>query len=273
MFKSRTILMLTFALAMGLAAAFLARGWALDRFASPATDDGVPVVVAALQIPFGKKVEASDLRVTNMPRAMVPSSAVDDTSAIEGSVATTTIYPGEVILKEKVAAFGGGSALSAVIAPNKRAVTVRVNDVVGVAGFLMPGNRVDIVAAKPNGNRRYESETLLENIKVLAVDQTASPEKDKPVIVRAVTLELSSDEAEELVKATQEGMIQLALRNPLDDSVRPEPVAEVVPEPVKEPVVAKAEPEPAPKPRRVVASTPKVTIIRGTEVSTSKVSM
>lgn len=269
MFKSRTVLMLTFALLMGLGAAYLARGWAVDRFASPATDDGVPVVVAALQIPFGKKVEASDLKVTNMPKSMVPSGAYQEREAIESTVAMTTIYPGEVILKEKVVAFGGGSALSAVIEPNKRAVTVRVNDVIGVAGFLMPGNRVDVVSAIPNGNRRYQSRTLLENVKVLAVDQTASPEKDKPVIVRAVTLELSSDEAEELVKATQEGVVQLALRNPLDDTMRPA----LEPEPVKEEVVAKAPPAPKPAPRRVVATSSSVTIIRGTEVSTSKVSM
>ncbi|MFO7529721.1 MAG: Flp pilus assembly protein CpaB [Marinobacter sp.] len=265
----KSVLMLSFALIMGLGAAYLARGWALDRFATPTTEDGVPVVVAALQIPFGKKVEASDLKVATMPKAMVPSSALTEAKEIEGSVATTTIYPGEMILKEKVAAFGGGSALSAVIAPNKRAVTVRVNDVIGVAGFLMPGNRVDIVAAKRNGNRNYESRTLLENVKVLAVDQTASPEKDKPVIVRAVTLELGSDDAEELVKATQEGMIQLALRNPLDDSMRPAPE----PEPVKEEVVVEAKPAPKPAPRRVVVTSSRVTIIRGTDVSTSKVSM
>ena len=269
MFKSRTILMLTFALLMGLGAAYLARGWAVDRFASPTTDDGVPVVVAALQIPFGKKLEKSDLKVVNMPRSMVPPGAYEESVAIESTVAMTTIYPGEVILKEKVVAFGGGSALSAVIEPNKRAVTVRVNDVIGVAGFLMPGNRVDVVSAIPQGNRRYQSRTLLENVKVLAVDQTASPEKDKPVIVRAVTLELSSDEAEELVKATQEGVVQLALRNPLDDTMRPAPE----PEPVKEEIVVEAPPAPKPAPRRVVVTSSRVTIIRGTDVSTSKVSM
>ncbi|WP_417529685.1 Flp pilus assembly protein CpaB [Marinobacter lipolyticus] len=256
--------MLTFALLMGLGAAYLARGWAVDRFASPTTEDGVPVVVASLQIPFGKKVEASDLKVASMPRSMVPSGAYEEIGEIEEFVAMTTIYPGEVILRDKVAAFSGGSALSAVISSNKRAVTVRVNDVIGVAGFLMPGNRVDVVSAIPTGNRRYESRTLLENVKVLAVDQTASPEKDKPVIVRAVTLELTSDEAEELVKATQEGVVQLALRNPLDDSMRPEPVKEEV---------AAAPPAPKPKPRRVVATSSRVTVIRGTEVSTSKVSM
>lgn len=269
MFKTRTVLMLFFALAMGLSAAYLARGWAVDRLARPATEEGVPVVVATLQIPFGKRVEASDLKIATLPSSMVPTGAYSEPAEIENTVAMTTIYPGEVLLREKVAAFSGGSALSAVIAPNKRAVTVRVNDVIGVAGFLMPGNRVDVVAATPVGNRRYQSRTLLENVKVLAVDQSASPEKDKPVIVRAVTLELGSGDAEELVKATQEGVVQLALRNPLDDSVRPEPE----PEPVKEEVVAEAPPVARPAPRRVIVTSSNVTIIRGTEVSTSKVSM
>ncbi|TBW54353.1 Flp pilus assembly protein CpaB [Marinobacter halodurans] len=256
--------MLTFALAMGLAAAFVAKGWALKRLTVSKDDEGTPVVVAAMQIPFGKKLEKTDLRVTSMPAHLVPATAYNDLESLDGTVATGTIYADEIVMKEKVTEFGGGSALSAVIEPNKRAVTVRVNDVIGVAGFLMPGNRVDVVAAKPEGNhRKYKTETLLEDIKVLAVDQTASPEKDKPVIVRAVTLELSPKEAERLVRATQEGMVQLALRNPLDNSRKPEPKPEVV---------AKA-PEPKPAPKRIVSRSQRVTVIRGTDVSTSRVSM
>lgn len=259
MFKTRTIVMLLFALLMGLAAAFVAKGWANNRLASPAQEEGIQVVVAAMQIPFGKKLEPTDLRVATMPKQMVPGSAHVRIDALEGTVAMGTIYPGEIIMKEKVAAFGGGSALSAVIAPTKRAVTVRVNDVIGVAGFLMPGNRVDVVAAKPDGNRKYKSETLLEDVKVLAVDQTASPEKDKPVIVRAVTLELSSNEAEKLVKATQEGTVQLALRNPLDDTRKQQEVARQAPK--KNPA------------GNVNTSSKRITVIRGTDVSTSQVKM
>lgn len=262
MFKKRTIVMLVFAMAMGLAAAFVAKGWAIKRLTVSTEDTGTPVVVAALQIPFGKKLEETDLRVKTMPSHLVPSSAYNDIASLNGTVAMGTIYPDEIVMREKVTPFGGGSALSAVIEPNKRAVTVRVNDVVGVAGFLMPGNRVDVVAAKPDGSRtNYKSETLLENVKVLAVDQTASPEKDKPVIVRAVTLELSPQDAELLVEATQEGVVQLALRNPLDDSKKP-----------KAEVVAEA-PKPKPVRKRVVATSQRVTIIRGTDVSTSRVSM
>jgi len=253
--------MFVFALVMGLAAALIAKNWAVNRMATPAQAEGVQVVVAAMQIPFGKKLESTDLRLATMPENLVPSSAHTRIEQLEGTVAMSTIYPGEIVMKEKVAAFGGGSALSAVISPTKRAVTVRVNDVIGVAGFLMPGNRVDVVAAKPygNGNRNYKSETLLEDIKVLAVDQTASPEKDKPVIVRAVTLELSSKEAEKLVQATQEGTVQLALRNPLDDSKKQEEVANETPQhkPVK----------------KVYSSSTPITVIRGTKVSTSQIKM
>ena len=260
MLKTRTIVMFLFALLMGIAAALLAKGWADNRLTAGEQDEGVQVVVAALQIPFGKKLEPTDLRLTSMPKNMVPSSAHRRIEDVDGTVAMGTIFPDEIILKEKIAEFGGGSALSAVISPKKRAVTVRVNDVIGVAGFLMPGNRVDVVAATPQGShRKYKSETLLENVKVLAVDQTASPEKDKPVIVRAVTLELSPNEAEKLVKATQEGSVQLALRNPLDDSTKPQKVAKKAPQKnVK---------------KRVIRRSTSVTVIRGTEVSTSRVKM
>ncbi len=259
MFKTRTIVMFSFALVMALAAAFVAKNWANNRLTGPAQEAGVPVVVAALQIPFGKKLEATDLRLATMPESLVPASAHAKLEELNGTVAMSTIYPGEIIMKEKVAPFIGGSALSAVIAPSKRAVTVRVNDVIGVAGFLMPGNRVDVVAAIPYGIRKFKSETLLEDIKVLAVDQTASPDKDKPVIVRAVTLELTSEEAEKLVQATQEGSVQLALRNPLDDSKKEEQVAKAAPhtKPIKQ----------------SGSRTHAVTVIRGTKVTVSQVKM
>lgn len=259
MFKTRTIVMLLFALLMGLGAAFLAKSWANTRLATPTESEGVQVVVAALQIPFGKKLEPTDVRLATMPENLVPPSAHTSIDEIQDTVAMGTIYPGEILMKEKIAPFNGGSALSAIISPTKRAVTVRVNDVIGVAGFLMPGNRVDVVSATPYKNRKYKSETLLENVKVLAVDQTASPEKDKPVIVRAVTLELSPAEAEKLVQATQEGTVQLALRNPLDDSK-------------KQKVAAKQTPQKA-STKRTGSTSKRITVIRGTDVSTSRVKM
>ena len=144
-----------------------------------------------------------------------------------------------------------------------RAVTVRVDDVVGVAGFLLPGNHVDVVAARMhNDTQRAEAETVLRNLNVLAVDQTASQDKDQPVVVRAVTLEVTPKQAEVLVRAREEGKIQLTLRNPLANR-EPEVVAAVEPKPA--PAPAKKVREPVVRP----AGNP-VTIIRGTNVQNSQ---
>ena len=149
-----------------------------------------------------------------------------------------------------------GSRLSALIAPNKRAITVRVNDVNGVAGFLLPGNRVDVLATRVR-DRRASTRTLLQDIKVLAIDQKASQDKDEPVVVRAVTLEADLDEASKLTAATAEGKIQLVLRNPDDRAVIVEDI------PVKAPV------------KRVTPrdTSSDITIIRGTSVNRSKVKL
>ena len=147
-----------------------------------------------------------------------------------------------------------------------RALTVRVNDVIGVAGFLLPGNRVDVLSSRKEGNnRRAVTETILRNIKVLAVDQTASTEENEPVIVRAVTLEMTPVQAETLVKARTEGEIQLTLRNPLED----EPLVEEEPEPqqvAKAPVAAPSKPTTT-RPRSTSTT---VTVIRGTKVDKEK---
>jgi pilus assembly protein CpaB len=147
-----------------------------------------------------------------------------------------------------------------------RALTVRVDDVIGVAGFLLPGNRVDIVAVRrPPGGRSAVSETLLQNVKVLAVDQTTSPDKNEPVVVRAVTLELTPKQAEQLAEATEEGKVRLTLRNPLDSVT-----VAAAPEP--SPVAPPPKPKPA-TPKRVGPRVGQVTVIRGTAVSTSKVKL
>jgi pilus assembly protein CpaB len=130
-----------------------------------------------------------------------------------------------------------------------RAVSVRVNDVVGVAGFLLPGNRVDVVAAYRERTDTH-SETVVQNVKVLAVDQSASSDKNEPIVVRAVTLEVSPADAEKLILAEQRGSIQLALRNPLDESITKKAVAAA-------PVVRTKAPPPAPT----------VAVIRGTEMA------
>jgi pilus assembly protein CpaB len=253
MIKRRILPMFAAALLLGLGAAWMANGWIQARIQPAEAGNAATVVVAALEIPFGTKIESSHIRTAEWPVGSVPEGAFSDPALVEGKIAKQAFFPGEILLQGRVAEHLGGSTLSAIIEPTKRAITVRVNDVIGVAGFLLPGNRIDVLATRKEG-KRAQTRTVLEDIKVLAVDQTASPEKDKPVVVRAVTLEMAPEEAEVLVKSTQEGTLQLTLRNPLDKTPAKKPESR----PVKR--VASA--------RRYDAT---VTIIRGVEVKTTSV--
>jgi pilus assembly protein CpaB len=207
----------------------------------------VTIMTAAIDIPLGTQIESRHLASVQMLADTVPETAFQDTASIEGKIAIAEIMKGEIMHKARFADPGGGSALAAVVADNMRAVSVRVNDVVGVAGFLLPGNRVDVVAAYRERSDTL-SETVVQNVKVLAIDQSASSDKNEPVVVRAVTLEVTPQDAEKLILAEQRGSIQLALRNPLDEKVTKKQVAAV-------PTVKTRAPPPAPT----------VSVIRGTE--------
>lgn len=225
--KLRGVLMLLVSLVLAGVAAVSANRWMTSRLASAgAGQDFSGVVAAAVEIPFGTKLDATMIKMVDLPPESVPGGAFHDPEAVIGRVAAFTLFPGEVLLGERVVEHIGGSALAAVVQEGKRAITVRVDDVVGVAGFLLPGNRVDVIATRrrTGGERGSESSTLVENLKVLAVDQTTSPDKNEPVIVRAVTLEADPAQSEEIVKAQDEGRVQLTLRNPLDGTRRePDP--------------------------------------------------
>jgi len=193
-----------------------------------------------------------------------PENAFRTLEEVEGMVSTVAVARGEILLKDRFADHETGSTLAALVKSSMRAVTVRVDDVVGVAGFLLPGNRVDIVATRlDRSSRRATAETILRNVRVLAVDQTASTEENDPVIVRAVTLELTPKQSEVLVKAKEEGRIQLTLRNPLDEE-------EVAATP--EPAPAQAAPAPVVKvaARAAAPAQSTVTVIRGTQVATTR---
>ncbi len=257
--KGRVFLLLTVALMLSAGAAWVANKWILQRTMPAAQANmGTMVVAAALKIPFGQKIELAHIKIVPMPDHLVPNGAFDDVSKVEGRIAKQELLPGEIILAGRVAQTHGGSTLAAVLDPKMRAITLRVNDVIGVAGFLLPSNRVDILATRRNGKSRPVTQTLLKNIKVLAVDQTANPEKNEPVIVRAVTMEMSPRQSETLVNARSEGSIQLTLRNPLADrAVAPKKQA------TKKKVRNKK--------RRARKPPHTVTIIRGTKVNKTKV--
>jgi pilus assembly protein CpaB len=256
MVKRRAISMFVVALALAVSAAWMANNWIQARLqATTGPDDRPRIVVAALEIPFGTKIEGAQMKMVEWPSDSIPKGAFAESAEVEGKIATRDLLPGEAILANRVSDHISGSTLSAIVEPKKRAISVRVNDVIGVSGFLLPGNRVDVLATRKEKKRAVTS-TILEDIKVLAVDQTASTDKDKPTVVRAVTLEMTPPQAEILVKATNEGTLQLTLRNPLDES--------------KQVVATKAAPVKKKVAKRRSYSR-RVTVIRGTAVNTATV--
>ena len=263
MFKRRGVFLVFVSLGMGVLAAWAANNWVQQRLGS--VDDGEAttdvVIAAAIAIPYGTKVESRHLKTLALPEGTAPARAFRNADDVDGMVATTEILVDEILMRDRFAEHETGSTLAALVQKNMRAVTIRVDDVVGVAGFLLPGNRVDVLASRiDNQTRRASTETILKNLKVLAVDQTASTDKNDPVIVRAVTLEMSPSASEDLVKAKEEGTIQLTLRNPLEPELV---LAEEPPPPVARPVVR-------PVARRRAPTVTTITIIRGTQVETTK---
>ncbi len=215
----------------------------------------LPVVAAASTIPAGTKVEAIHLKVVGIPSEAIPTAAYTDQKKLIGHVAKQTVFAGEIIVAERFSNAPGTSALSAMIPEGKRAITVAVNQVVGVSGFILPGSRVDIIATEGG-----EPKTLLQNIKVLAVGQLLNQDKNDPVSVSAVTLEVDPRQAEIIVKA---GGLRLTLRNPEDGLVVAEAELEQ----------ASAAPETAETPPAQQATQGSalyvVDIVRGTQVSST----
>lgn len=202
---------------VGLVATFLIHRYITAKTAIPVkpTDQ---VVVADLDITPGTALVARMLRTNRWPRDIVPSKAVRNPKDVEGRVALVPITRGEPILLSKLAPEGTAAGLGGLLDPNKLAVTVRVDDVSGVAGFINPGDRVDLLVDIPAGEgKEHFSKILLQNLKILSKgqiwDQTG---EKKPEVKTTVTLEVTPEEAEIINLATNQGKIRLALRNQLN---------------------------------------------------------
>ncbi|BEP62889.1 Flp pilus assembly protein CpaB [Variovorax sp. V213] len=209
--------LLLLALLTGLAAAVYAAGW-VSRQGGIASNK---VVVAAVDIELGSRVNPQMLSLVDWPSGSLPPGSFKDAKSLEDRVVKVGVLRGEAILEGKLAPVGTTGGLSAVIASGKRAMTVRVNDVVGVAGFALPGNYVDVmVNAQQDKNHGEEnrqiSKTVLEKVLVLAVAQEANRDETKPKVVSAVTLELSLEDSEKLDLARSVGTLSLVLRNQMD---------------------------------------------------------
>ena len=180
------------------------------------------VVVAAADLQLGTALKKEDLRVVQFPQGAAPEGGFADTTELVGRGLIVPIVKNEPILGAKLASKEAGAGLPPVIPEGMRAVSVRVNEVVGVAGYVLPGNRVDVVATASPTNSRSDttSKVVLSNVQVLTAGtrMEQSQDENKPMQVTVVTLLVNPEQAERLALASTEGKIQLALRNPLDTS-------------------------------------------------------
>lgn len=278
--KVRPLIVLALALFLALAAVFLARNWMLNQTvsdsAATAETQVVQLVAAGAALKFGDRLAKENLRLVGWPAANVPEGtfkSIDELLGPEPRVALQAIQPNELILVSKVTGPGQRASLSAIITSGMRAMTIRVNDVLGVAGFVLPGDRVDIMLTREMVKDHPITDVLLQNVKVLGIDQRSDEQNNKPDVVKAVTLEVTSEQAQKLTLAAQVGTLSLALRD-----VSNVELAKVKPVTLKDLGIMEAigtvEPKPSEKkpekpvvkiiPKRSTDNLPKIGITRGT---------
>src|SRR5437868_684822 len=215
--RSRLLLIGVVALALG---AFVSFGVYrnLQSRAGGNNAPGVDVVIATADISVGTKIEDKDVKVVRFPSGDLPPSCFHQKSSVVGRGVVLPIAKGEFVLPLKLAGENAGYGLPSLIPPGMRAVSVRVNEVVSVAGFVLPGTRVDVLlTGNPTGAQEQQTTTVLENVAVIATGQRLERSSGgEPQSVPVITLLVSPDDAQRLTLASTEGRIQLALRNPLD---------------------------------------------------------
>ncbi len=270
----RLIIVLVLALVSGLAAGWLALRLLQQTDRGPATADSGPtteVVVAARDLPLGRVLTAEDVKLVDWPGDAVPANHSTSVEEVLGRGIITPVTMNEPLLSGKMAIKEAGGGLPIVITEGMRAVSVRVNEVIQVAGFVMPGTRVDVfVTIDPPAGRSGGKITklVLENVTVLTANQIVETAPNgEPVTASVVTMLVSPEDAEKLIHAASEGQIQLGLRNTLDlDSITTEGVQVQDLIPGGAPRVA---------PRRTVPTTRRtntgIEIWRGPEVETETV--
>ena len=295
--NKRLIIALLAAITFGLIAAVSVKQYLLSAQTFNRTND---VVVAKVDIPVGSRIIPEQLAIAQFPADVTPVGAIGkiDENLI-GRVVVTSISPKDPVTEAKLAPVGSLGGLSSVIPEGYRAMTVKVDDVVGVSGFIMPGTLVDIVVViqppKGTANEEMISKIVLQNIKVLASGQNIDkPKNDREVerSIKAVTLQVTPDQAEKLALASSEGKLQLVMRNSVDQADEQTPGANkrsllngehatLVPDPglngsgsapkaapsgprrvaPRSPVKQAAEPKPAAAPQPV--SRPTIEVIKG----------
>lgn len=222
--NQRAVIMMAVAVLFGIAAVALAWYWMLGNSGVIPTR----IVMATTDVERGQRLTAEMLRLADMPSSDVPKGAFTDMSKLKDRILKENLSKGEVVRDTMLAPPGTVGGLSALIPEGKRAITVRVNDVIGVAGFALPKNYVDVIvhterdpgaAGQNGGAAQHISKIVLERIKVLAVAQELNGDETKPKVVNAVTLEVTPEQAETLDLARGVGTLSLALRNQIDTTL------------------------------------------------------
>jgi pilus assembly protein CpaB len=244
-----------------------------DRLSSRPNQDVVKVVAAARAIEVGATVSEADLHMISVLRSGIPAGAFTNVQELVGRGVIIPVAENEILLPSKLASAESGAGLPSMIPDGMRAVSVKVNDVVAVAGFVVPGTRVDVLLTGHPGTQGGAAEvtttTVLQNVSVLAAGQRMQRDPNgQPQNVPVITLLVSPDDAQKLTLASQEGRIQLALRNPLDlEKAKTAPVRNVALYAGAQPVKKKW----AGAPAAVTLPAPySVEVIRGAERAVSK---
>jgi pilus assembly protein CpaB len=215
--------MIGFAVLFGLLAVFIAQSWLNSQSemrmrsleAQKTPNATKTIVVAAKPLRYGMELNADSLREIPWSQDAVPKGAFNNISEILSGgkrVVLTPIEANEPVLALKVTGSGQRATLSSLVEDGMKAVTIRVNDVEGVGGFVLPGDRVDVVLTRQTDKDKASTEIVLQNVRVLAVDQSADINSDKPTVAKAVTLEVSTNAAQKVWLAASVGNLSLLLR-------------------------------------------------------------
>ena len=221
--RTSTIVMIGFAVVFGLLAVFLANAWLNNRAAEQmrnlaAQQKAAPpthtIVVASRPLKFGDALGAFSLREMPWPDNALPAGAFARIGELTATkrVVLTPIAVNEPILASKITGPGQRATLSAVLTDGMKAVTIRVNDVEDVGGFVLPGDHVDVLLTRPGDRKVSVNDVVIQDARVLAVDQTADDTTDKPFVVKAVTLEVDETGGQKLALASVVGTLSLLLR-------------------------------------------------------------
>lgn len=270
-FRLRAVLFLVAAVVAGAAAVFLVKVY-LDqvRRSSPSAPvETVAVVVTSKDVPLGERLGPGDLALVRWPAAHAPAGSFRRVEDVLGQAVRQPMVAGEPLVPSRLVSGEQGQGLASLLEPGRRAMAVKVDQVIGIAGFVQPGDRVDVIGTlQPDDETKQVlrseaarmSKTILQDIRVLAVGEHLQTEGRKPVKVQVVTLAVAPDEAERLALASQHGTIQLTMRARIDHAevatAGVTPLGLLAPDPGAE-VLAVARPEPAapaspaePEPRR-----------------------